>query len=223
MRHTSHFTILIAGQLFAKKNHPTSKEFERLKAADKKAFNKMVALAKKELAAELVEEINTLLKEGWPSEKEEEEEGPLEFTGGGKLAVIETNNAGLRGINVIKAVDICHRLGVAKEKYETWWRVNIWGPIMDGLLSDIPGLSDHRELASGSVSTRPPSQRGKIPDMQIKTISGPSGLSDPVTLLDVEEKTHGAADSNTAFRNISEGLLSPLSALRNVKYSHNLG
>lgn len=94
-------------------------------------------------------------------------------------------------------------------KQEGWWRVHVWGPVMDSLLVNIPGVDDLREKNSGTSVAK--TAKDKIPDMQLKTKNAPPGLSHPISMLHVEEKLPTAPPSNTRTREITIGTEIPLS------------
>jgi hypothetical protein len=113
-----------------------------------------------------------------------------------KLHALEQAYEGLAHFSVLSAhFSITRALqSAAHTKKETWWRVQVWGPVLDGLLHDISKTDLDRGRASGELSSG--SARHKHPDMQLFSVATPSDLDNRVAFLQVEEKPSNAAPTN---------------------------
>jgi len=114
---------------------------------------------------------------------------------------LESEYPGLRYINTVKAADVLSRINDVTGKSETWWRVHIWGPIMDCLLCNIAEIDDHREKSS-VASTADGRAKRKFSDMNLRSKLSVPGIDNPISFLNVEEKPAGAAFSNQSIREI---------------------
>ncbi len=122
-----------------------------------------------------------------------------------KLQALEQAYEGLGHFSVLAAhFSITRaRKSEASTKKETWWRVQVWGPILDGLLHDISKTGLDRERASGDLTSG--SARLKHPDMQLFSVAPPPKLNNRVAFLQVEEKPSNAAPTNRFTTDVPPG------------------
>ncbi len=77
-------------------------------------------------------------------------------------------------------------LSESNDKNETWWRVHVWGHLMDNFLMNAPGLNFNREKQSGSFACG--SASSKISDAILITSNDSEAMGQQVCILHEEEK-----------------------------------
>ncbi len=101
-------------------------------------------------------------------------------------------------------------LNESQNKHESWWRVNVWGNIMDNTIRGVEGLTLDREQHSASWASG--TAMAKRPDLACFSQGHLPGLQRRCSFLIAEEKAPlnmGSAEynSNTATREVIPGAL----------------
>jgi hypothetical protein len=124
---------------------------------------------------------------------------------GEQLKALERTYQGLTHFSVLAALFHIRRArkSMVRSKSKTWWHVQVWGPVLDGLLHGVVKTDIDRERASGDLSSG--SARLKHPDMQLFSTATPRKLDNHVAFLQVEEKPGSAAPTNKLIKGIALG------------------
>ena len=100
---------------------------------------------------------------------------------------------------------------MVRSKSKTWWCVQVWGPVLDGLLHGVIKTDIDQERASGNLSSG--SAHLKHPDMQLFSTAMPHKLNNHIAFLKVEEKPGSAAPTNKLIKGITLGMYTSIFVL----------
>ncbi len=92
-------------------------------------------------------------------------------------------------------------LSKCSDKNETWWRVHVWGHLMDNFLMNAPGLNFNREKQSGGFASG--SASSKKSDAILFTLKKSGFLNQQVCIFHEEEKPPLSPGGNEELWNCS--------------------